>query len=75
MVTTTDNEKEADQADAAALIAYNKGDIALSNTWKKKAKELRDTPNTQTVTTPGYVNETETGTGTENINTGQYNSN
>mgnify|MGYP003637186165 FL=1 len=62
VVTTTNNEERADELEAAALTALNKGDRATATTLYRNAEELRNTPNTQTVTTPGYA--TGTGTGT-----------
>ena len=70
VVTSTNNEERAQDLESAALIAQSDGDIGKANTLIRMAKQLRDTPNTQTVTTPGYVNETvpETGTGTGDVN-------
>ena len=55
VVTTTNNEERADELEAAALTALNKGDRATATTLYRNAEELRNTPNTQTVTTPGYA--------------------
>lgn len=74
IVTTTDNKARADELDAAAVVAYNKGNVAFATQLNKQAQELRNTPDTQTVTKPGYVTGTPQG-GTEggSIDTSEYN--
>jgi hypothetical protein len=71
VVTTTDNEKRAQEFESAALIAASKGNIAEANTYRDMAKQLRATPNTQTVTTPGYVTE-DTNPTVEVVDTSGY---
>ena len=57
-VTSSNNEQRAVDLETAAAVAYQKGNIALATQLNKKAQEIRNTPNTQTVTTPRFVNGT-----------------
>jgi len=72
VVTSSGNKEQALILEAAALDAVKKGDRVLAAALYKRAEELKNTPDTQTVTTPGFVTETvpvpqtvpQTGTGT-----------
>ena len=67
-VTTTNNKEQALKLEAAALDAVQKGDRVLAAALYKRAEELKNKSDTQTVTTPEFVIGTpppppQTGTG------------
>jgi hypothetical protein len=54
-VTSSDNKALALEYELAAADAINKGNIVAAREFTRKANELRSTPDTQTVTTPGFA--------------------
>jgi hypothetical protein len=54
-VTSSDNKALALEYELAAADAINKGNITAAREFTRKANELRSTPDTQTVTIPGFA--------------------
>jgi hypothetical protein len=54
-VTSSDNKALALEYELAAADAINKGNVTAAREFTRKANELRSTPDTQTVTIPGFA--------------------